>query len=189
MFRELMSSGKRKKFVDMGVVSANESTSQAEKDSSFAKDVVERIKNGEKFALRFDTIEIAKAVNSELNNGSVLEEGEILDVDVSAAKILRHYLEYPQDFSNITFPDIETMQSFFKLLPYGKNAVLGILQSRLSENTGLQGIKGETEDLSLENKSLDPYITKPISVQPTAEQDQDEIDNKRSEDLEDKKAA
>lgn len=173
----------------MGVFSANELASQAEKDSSFAKDVAGRIKNGEEFELRFDTLEIAKAVNSELNNGSVLEEGEILDVDVSAAKILRHYLEYPQDFSNITFPDIETMQSFFKLLPYGKNAVLGILQSRSSENTGLQGFKGETEDLNLENKNADNYSTKPIFVQSTAEQDQDELNIKRPEDLENKKAA
>ena len=189
MFRELMSSSKRKKIVDMGVISANELTSQAEQDSSFAKDVADRIKNGEKFALRFDTIEVAKAVDSELKTDSILGEGEILDVDISAAKLLRHFLEYPQDFSNITFPDIETMQSFFKLLPYGKNAVLGILQSRLSKNTGLHGFKGETEDLSLENINRDPYITKPIFVQPTAEQDQDELNIKGPEDLENKKAA
>ena len=170
---------RKNKIYRMGEKSMDNILDGAKENKDFAKEIVDWLLSGEEFELRFDSIEMAKAVNSELKlRGGVVEDtGLISDSDISAAKILRHYLEYPQDFSSITFPSIEVMNSFFKILPYGKTAVLGILESG----------KSDLEDLHATREERSGYITKPIYSRDT--EDQNVLPTEKPEDLENKKAA
>ena len=155
---------RQREIYEIGDKSMDGLIEQSRDNEELAKNVAERIKNGEDFALRFDNLEIAKYVNSELASPEA-DDAKIHESDILAAKILRHYYDYPQDFANITFPSVEVLQSFFKIFPRGKVAVAGILES---------GVTGpdEIESLSEERSG---YMTKPIIVNPTEEQDQNII--------------
>lgn len=160
---------RQKEIYEIGDKSMDGLIEQSKINEQLAKNVAERIKSGEDFPLRFDSLEIAKYVNSELRSGET-DDAKIHESDILAAKILRHHYDYPQDFPNITFPNIEVLKSFFKIFPRGKAGVEGILESGVTS----------PEDLGSLVEERSGYITKPIIVNPTSEQDENFIPTEKA---------